>query len=297
MNTPAFKHDDLSDLKAMLAAGGDVEDVDSAGKTRLHYAAGWASLPMVRLLIELKANVHARDNDGRQPLHLAALRQTFSSGRSEVMRLLLDAGAELDATDSRGDTPLSLAKAVHALCDAGADVDAADAHGDAPLHYATEGGSASAVQLLLGKGASPLERARDGTSPLHNALVLMRHPDGSRAVASLLGASVDVNTANNNGSTPLHCAASLGASSAVLLLLKVGANPRALDAQGAQPLHHVAGCGLYGSGNEIQPIITALLVAGRGLDNPKPLKYALSCGNITAVKLLMNAGATVCHQT
>ncbi|KDQ10178.1 hypothetical protein BOTBODRAFT_499168 [Botryobasidium botryosum FD-172 SS1] len=394
MDTAALERDDLSDLRAMLAAGGDVEDVDSKGMTRLHLATMWASLSVVRLLIDLGANVHARDNKGRQPLHIVAFCRSSSSARSEVMRLLLDAGAALDAKDSGGDTPLSLAnhfglsssvkfllaagadsschgnvgcrtpqfvvdflsnpdeadavaallrleggardndghtlldraawlgspaavkalldaganpnlagrhkctplhfaatlmdhpdgeEAVCALCDAGANVDAVDSVGRTPLHYAAERPSASAVQLLLRRGASPLKGSHDGFSPLHYAFLLMGHPNGSGAVASLLDAGADANAANSGGLTPLHYAAGHHVSSAVSLLLKAGANPRACDNNGDQSLSFAVA----------QPTITALLEAGSDLNDSRPLGNALYHGSITAVKLLMKAGATL----
>ncbi|KDQ16805.1 hypothetical protein BOTBODRAFT_156770 [Botryobasidium botryosum FD-172 SS1] len=190
-------------------------------------------------------------------------------------------------------------EAVLALCDAGANVDAADVHGHTPLHYAVWRGSASAVQLLLSRGASSLKRAEsDICSPLHYASLLMSHPNGSEAVNSLLDAGWDVNTAGSNGWTPLHWAAQFHVPSAVLLLLKAGADPRACDNRGCQPLHHAANV-VSSSGNRIQLIIMALLQAGAdsdalSIEGCTPLEHAFLQGNISAAKVLIKAGATVC---
>ena len=52
-----------------------------------------------------------------------------------------------------------------------------------------------------------VEYIHDGFSPLHYAFLLMGHPNGSGAVASLLDAGADANAANSGGLTPLHYAA------------------------------------------------------------------------------------------
>ena len=56
---------------------------------------------MARLLIDEGADVQAADNKGRTPLH-----QTSGEGHLEVARLLLDEGADVQAADINGRTPL-----------------------------------------------------------------------------------------------------------------------------------------------------------------------------------------------
>ncbi|KDQ07604.1 hypothetical protein BOTBODRAFT_119830, partial [Botryobasidium botryosum FD-172 SS1] len=105
---PGFEH-----LRRILSEeGGSIDDEDSMGRTRLRRAVGWPDAPLVRFLIDLGVDVHAKDKDGRQPLHHAAywsqvgpIPGSFDS-RPEIMQMLLDAGADLEAKDSHGDTPL-----------------------------------------------------------------------------------------------------------------------------------------------------------------------------------------------
>src|SRR6266702_5168064 len=59
---------------------------------------------IVCLLLECGANADAEDKAGNTPLHLASF-----WGRTEVMRLLLDHGAILDVEDNEGRTPLRMA--------------------------------------------------------------------------------------------------------------------------------------------------------------------------------------------
>jgi ankyrin repeat protein len=91
----------------LLEAGAPVNEKDSAEDTALHHAADWGREEIVRLLIRHKGDVNAISN-GRTPLHVAASSEKRSA--SAVARLLLDAGARVNAKDGGGRTPLSRAK-------------------------------------------------------------------------------------------------------------------------------------------------------------------------------------------
>jgi ankyrin repeat protein len=77
-------------------------EVDSTGLTTLHFAAFNGDVECVKLCFELvHANVDVRSDDGFTPLHLASL-----NGHVDAARVLLDAGAFVDATDAFWGTPL-----------------------------------------------------------------------------------------------------------------------------------------------------------------------------------------------
>jgi len=75
----------------LLAAGYELNDFDDEGHTPLHHAARAGNLPMMRLLIEAGANVNAHDaaSIGETPLGAIAANCTF-----EVAQLLVEAGAD-----------------------------------------------------------------------------------------------------------------------------------------------------------------------------------------------------------
>jgi ankyrin repeat protein len=115
------------------------------------------------------AQAHARSGDGWTPLHLAAF-----FGRREAVELLLAHGASVAAVSGgpERNRPLNAALAgacdaglVRALVAAGADVNATGAGGWTPLHIAASRGQGELVRFLVGKGASANARAEDGTTP------------------------------------------------------------------------------------------------------------------------------------
>lgn len=121
-------------------------------------AAKSGQVEKVKLLLAADPRlVDARDSDGSTPLHCATWK-----GHPEVVALLLDAGADVNAANNNehwGTTPLHAA--AHAnqaaiaqmLIDHGADLNAQDLTGQPPMHHTTFH-KAKAVAKLLEKYAS-----------------------------------------------------------------------------------------------------------------------------------------------
>jgi hypothetical protein len=85
---------------AALDGGLDLEAATGGGPTLLAVAAGAGRQALVAALLERGANVHARSYDG------TALTRAAEENATEIVRRLLDAGAEVDAADEHGNTPL-----------------------------------------------------------------------------------------------------------------------------------------------------------------------------------------------
>ena len=171
------------------------------------------------------------------------LHEASSSGRIDVVRLLLDRGAAIDATAGDGGTPLHLASSaghidvVRLLLDRGAAIDATDGDsGSTPLHVASgagDSGCIDAVRLLLDRGAAIDATDAFGGSALHRA-----SDNGCIDIVRLLldrSAAVDATDAYDR--SPLHDASSSGHIDIVRLLLDRGAAIDATDGIGRAPLH------------------------------------------------------------
>ncbi|MDR3285202.1 MAG: ankyrin repeat domain-containing protein [Holosporales bacterium] len=119
------------------------------GSTPLHDAAFYAYTEVIKVLIDAGANKNAIDPNGMTPLHYA----TFF-GDAKTIRVLIDAGADKNARDTNGMTPLHHVaagrhtEAVRVLIDAGADKNARDQNGRTPCDIAAEYGYEDIVRIL-----------------------------------------------------------------------------------------------------------------------------------------------------
>ena len=128
----------------------------------------------------------AESSFGWTPLHFAAY-----AGNLEVVKLLLDRGADIDrrANTKFRNTPLQVSlltgqeEMAALLVARGADVRIEQAEGFTALHEAAQIGSEKVVALLLDAGADPNSRGNDGRTPLAIA-----RKEGHEAAAKLLQA-------------------------------------------------------------------------------------------------------------
>lgn len=208
---------------------------------------------------------------------------------SDIIRLLLRAGADVDAAeDFNGGTPAHFAAldgrvdCLAALVDGNACLYAQDFSEATPLFDAVSAGNEECVDLLLG-----LPRARIGTDfgdkfgrnvcdlalknrnfPMFERLLpICRRQSGflhggllDVEMAQLLVArGYDVNEKNVGGQTPLHCAAARGSVPMVRFLLEHGAAVDAQDNHQATPLHEAVR-------NDKYEVVEWLLVFGCDVD-------------------------------
>ena len=233
-NTPAFaRPSDADDVARCVDSGRGVNARDSDGNTRLYHAVDNQDLGTVMRLLEAGADVNAAGY--WTPLHVAALH-----GDTVLIRVLVEAGANPDARDTGGETPLHRAviqrrdsTVIAALLAAGADVGARDDYRRTPLHFAGHNPEPGAILALLAAGADPEARDRSGATPLHAVLSISGRP-GSAVVSALLAAGADVNAGDGSGGTPLHTNRD---SASVAALVAAGADMNARDRGGRTPLH------------------------------------------------------------
>lgn len=147
------------------------------GGTLLHVAAGEWDLERAELLLAAGADVNAREMLAHTPLYRAADRyvlpeQRLPQGGHAITELLIRHGADVNAAGgAKLVTPLHAAArrenlaVARALLDAGADVDAPDRKGETPLRRAVNCGHVRMAALLLERGADPSRRDRKARSP------------------------------------------------------------------------------------------------------------------------------------
>lgn len=166
---------DIETLRVLLDAKLDVNARDAAGFTPLMVAVANGSLDAVKLLLSKGAHVNDVSGDGEVIIHAPARAKngmlalgSFSplllaapGGSAELVKTLLEAGADVNARDLRGMTPLMLAVAtdhynldtIRTLLDKGADLTMKSLEGETVLDWARKFGDTPVVALLTRAGA------------------------------------------------------------------------------------------------------------------------------------------------
>ncbi|RPB08580.1 ankyrin, partial [Morchella conica CCBAS932] len=111
-------------------------------ETALHWAARSRQVAVLKMLVDAGADITAMDEDGNTPLHRAVCAGSRLAGPGEAVGVLLEWGADIEAKDERGRTPLACA---------------------------SEGANEGLVKMLLEKGADINTEDNAGQRVLHRA--------------------------------------------------------------------------------------------------------------------------------
>jgi len=212
--------------RGLIAHACDLDKVNDLGESPLIEAAANGELLRVQLLLEAGANVLATNRRAQGPLVDCA-----ASGYVECLRELLRCNANVGALDEFGCTALLYAAreghqaCVRELLAAGADVGASDNDGSTALMGAANLGHEACVRELLAAGADVGASDNDGST----ALMLAAMQGHEACVRELLAAGADVGASDNDGDTALMLAEQGGHEACVRELLAAGSD---VDASG-----------------------------------------------------------------
>jgi cytohesin len=269
--------DVLAMIESSTMANIDLNGVSELGRTALWLGANEGHAAAVKVLLQAGADVNKADDDGFAPLSVAA--------SAPIAKMLIERGADLNATNTFGQTALwravedgDRAGVVEALLQAGADVNKADDDGDPPLPFAT---TATIVTMLIERGASVNAVNTFGRT------ALWRPVEEGRAgvVQALLQAGAAVNKADDDGDPPLSFAATAAIAT---MLIERGADVSTANKRGETALWSAVKDGRAG-------VVEVLLQAGADVHKAdKECTAALSvAASAPIAAMLIERGADV----
>jgi len=282
----AVNDDQLEEVRRLLATEENVNGMFGREKDRPLHFA--RSGEMVRLLLEAGAERDALNDQKETPLHTVRF-----PGAAEA---LLVAGADPKALDEIRETPLHDVpneELVELLVAWGADVNAVDHHRRTPLMAAQNGG---VVEALLRHGADAAKRDSYGKNAMH-------YVSDGKSVRLLKRAGLSVRDKTRDGMEPLHSAKS---GAVVKALLAAGADLDVKDRRGYSAWSHATKLdvlrALYKKGNEKDShkltqsfswrrhdVVVFLL--GKGAELPSNSRYWRNANEPAVLRALLKAGA------
>jgi len=260
-------HSDIAEV--LIEAGASINARNVEGMTPLHKACFNGNKDIIELLVFKGADVNAKDKRKRTPLHEAigadfhdSAKQLLKSKRAdinsngektepswnesqelaenikiEVVRFLISKGADVNAKDYFGGTPLydavywASTDVIEILLESGANPNVQDKYGSILLYEVIADGYTDVVRLLFDYRAEVNIVDASGQTPLHE-VAWNDHKDMAELI---IDKGADVNVKDRNGDTPLHAAALNGYTELYDLLIKNGADLNVRNKQGRTP--------------------------------------------------------------
>ncbi|XP_039303117.1 transient receptor potential channel pyrexia-like isoform X2 [Solenopsis invicta] len=330
-------------LNQLHGRGADINSIDKIGRCALYYAAYSGNTEVIKWLLEhggdvdikigiyssetnipndvdtaniqyspLKRPLPIPDCKGRTPLHYAV-----ENNHADVVRILVERGADVNVEDEDRITPLLLAgsamnrtnrteminkfvKIVKILVDAEASVNAIHPEtGNTALHRAVKLDSAEATKILL-KDARPDKCNNSGATPVHIA-ANRGNIETLRILLEAISSDVDkpdkLTIPDCRGRTPLHYAVENNHADVVRVLVESRADVNFKDNHQITPLL-LAGSAVYRTSrtetiNKFVKIVKILVDAKASVNDSDPitgntaLHHAVMLGSAEATKILL----------
>ncbi|MFQ6035973.1 MAG: ankyrin repeat domain-containing protein [Sedimentisphaerales bacterium] len=259
-----------------------------------------ASMSLLWLLLSFSLNPVPAGAEGKPT---KSLLDAVLAGDVEQVQLNISAGANVNAKDAMGYTPLFYAaqsgrnEVAELLITGGANVNVKDRTGNTPLHYAAVGGHYEVCKLLLSRGANAGARNLMGGTPM-----AMAKAEGHQEIVELLSeyesGEFDIELAEpilrselSKATESLFAAVYAGDANQVKLYISQGADVNAKNRQTWTPLHVALWDGHKAVAEQL--IAKGAAVNAKDKRGYTPLHFAAIKGRTESAELLIAKGADV----
>ncbi|XP_059486305.1 ankyrin-3-like [Neocloeon triangulifer] len=284
---------DVSFVRFFVEHGADLHSKNGDGKNAMHLASQEGRLKTLKYLVSVaKYNVCEKDMEGNQAIHLAVV----VSEHLGIVDFLLENGADIDArTVIRDLTPLLLAaqncklETFKFLLERGADLNAEDNMYHDAFHKACDGDNLEVAKYLVGIGKFDLNKRNiNGKTPW----IKLARNESVEFKRYLVELGADIHSTDNFNLCALTIAAQFGDVQNCRYLLSLGLDFDVLTKEGGNALHQTCISGNVSTARFIIDL-GRLDVNGTFKNGLTPLHVAASKSHIDMIKMLLEKGADI----
>jgi ankyrin repeat protein len=263
---------------------------DEKGESLLHTAAHTGKPEIMKLILQRGADINARDKGGRTIMFVLAFH-----GHTEAMKWLVnELGMNVDTTDHSDWTPLCKAAqvgnitSIACLVSLGADVRAGSKMGVSPIDCAVMSGQVESIKCLHNLDKNLVNLNDSGLTPIFRAAYVGQ----VECIECLVRLGANIEAKGPQGETPMFKAAEAGQVESIACLKRLGANVNAALDNGMTPI-------LIATIGDKPAVIECLASLGANVNvssfqgGVTPIFVALDKNNIESVKCLVNNGANL----
>jgi len=321
----AVKKGSIDIVGLLLDKGADIEIVNRNRETPLIFSVAIEKPEVAKYLINRGANLLAKDRNGNSVLHLCAengflelieyifekgggsidindtnkkketpLHMAVRNNRADVVKFLVEKGADIEARDVLGATPLFASLEVDNLdlakylVEKGADINVEAFNGKRLVHLAGSSKTVDTIKWLVSLGLDINVRDKEENLPIHYTCM----SGELNTLVFLIQKGQPINECNKRGYTPLHIACESGQLIIAKALIDFGADVKLTTPTGRSALHLCAEKGYWGPAQIL--IIKGVDVNIRDKSGYTPLHLAVMNGEDRFVQLIVARGADIC---